>query len=562
MTRGCTLLAWVLLTSLAGTVPGRAAQTAPRAADFAAGQAAAARGDDEAAYDHFRDAYDPTTDGAGELAALAATAARLGDLPRFHALLDSVVGAGPGYPYALQYWAALGLQQGTPPDAVRAEFEQYLDAHGDDGAALLRFVRVLQAHDALPEAMALLDGAPARGLSPAAVALPLGEVRAARGDSLGAAEAYLVGLRDDPSAIPLAVKLEELIDAWPAMATLPEVTRRLEAARPTAPRAAAALLTRAHALRAEWPEALAATREPALSATSRGDLLRRLIASARRAGSLDTAAALADSLVALGPPAALPADRLLAADISSARGAHGAASAAYRQAADEGIAGAGVSALAAEVAAARAAGDPPGLAVALARAAAGGVGAGTLSVPQGDLWLSRGAADSALAAYARGIGERATGPAALEALTRARLAQALLRDQVPLATVAAIGAALIEAPAAPGVAAERFEALSGLLAADDSTAVAVLMVRGLVGEWRGRSGDAAGASVALAAAASPASGPEAAALLLAAARWAAAADDAARARTLWREVVERYGATPYALEARRLLAAPTLDGAL
>ena len=52
---------------------------------------------------------------------------------------------------------------------------------------------------------------------------------------------------------------------------------------------------------------------------------------------------------------------------------------------------------------------------------------------------------------------------------------------------------------------------------------------------------------------------EAPALLLAAGRWAAMANDNERAMALWREIVAEHANSPYALEARRLLAATDSD---
>ncbi|MDX1662076.1 MAG: hypothetical protein R3326_09830, partial [Gemmatimonadota bacterium] len=89
--------------------------------------------------------------------------------------------------------------------------------------------------------------------------------------------------------------------------------------------------------------------------------------------------------------------------------------------------------------------------------------------------------------------------------------------------------------------------------ARDSSGVAAGILAGLAAEWDGRAGDPAGASRALerTARATPAEAP---ALLLAAGRWAARAEESERARSLWREVALDHPATPYALEARRLLA--------
>jgi tetratricopeptide (TPR) repeat protein len=175
----------------------------------------------------------------------------------------------------------------------------------------------------------------------------------------------------------------------------------------------------------------------------------------------------------------------------------------------------------------------------------------------GDLWLARGARDSAVAAYARAVDAAPpVGAAAFEALARIRLVRAL--GGAPARPVAELGVLAVAATADPGGAAAALEALVPALGLADSAAARSLLAA-LAGEWRGRSGDAAGASAELEAAAATA-GVEAPALLLAAGRWARDARENERARALWRAVVERHGDTPYALEARRLLAEPEPRG--
>ncbi|MGH7572612.1 MAG: hypothetical protein ACREMK_12325, partial [Gemmatimonadota bacterium] len=207
---------------------------------------------------------------------------------------------------------------------------------------------------------------------------------------------------------------------------------------------------------------------------------------------------------------------------------------------------------------ARRAGEPEEVRQALARAIAAGLPPTRVALIRGDLYLARGAPDSAVGAWAAAVGA-APRPEALAALERVRLIQSLQRAGAGGALLADLGRILVVAPADPRAAAARLDSLATLVSLDqeggDAGEVASALLAGLAAEWVGEAGEPAEASRALEAAVRGA-GAEGAGLLLAAGRWARAAGEEERARGLWREVVERYPGTPHDLEARRLLSEP------
>ncbi|HUP00223.1 MAG TPA: hypothetical protein VM737_01690 [Gemmatimonadota bacterium] len=502
-----------------------------------------------------REAYQPAADDPGVLAAMARAASETGDLPRFRAVLDSVVGAGTAGPHAVAYWGALSLQADAAPDSVAAAFDRHLARAANDRAALLAFFRVLEAHGAYAAAEVLLDRAEGRGVRPTTLAGMRGEVRERRGDPAGALEAYLAAIADGETvAVTAAARIEGLLARWPETAAAAE---RLETARDALPedvrRLVVPLLVRAWIGTGDWAAARHAAQDPALDRETTGELLRRVAAGARGAGEPAAAEVTLEDLLSLGPPAARPSDRLLLAEVTRERGDPDEAVAELRRAAAAGVAGAGRRVLIAEVEAAREAGDAARLAGSIERARAGGVDPAQIGVPAGDLALAAGAPDSALAAYARAAGDPSIGPAALEALARVRVVQWLLRVRVPSATYAALGATLVAAPAGPALAAARLDSLAAAIGAEPAHS----LLMGLAAEWHGRAGDPAGASVALALAASrPEAGAESPGLLLAAGRWARAAGNELRAAELWEGLLRDHAGSPYALEARRLLRHP------
>src|SRR5688500_7411477 len=150
---------------------------------LAVGRAATARGDHPEAWRLFRTAYDPAADDPRVLARLAEAAASLGDLARFRAVLDSIVGPGPGPRHALEYWIALSLDAGVTPAAVRDEIDEHLAARPADLEALLAFVRVLRAHRTDGVAVEVIERAIGRGVERASVAVALGDLRRDAGDA-------------------------------------------------------------------------------------------------------------------------------------------------------------------------------------------------------------------------------------------------------------------------------------------------------------------------------------------------------------------------------------------
>lgn len=508
-----------------------------------------AAGQEVGAWERARAAYDPGADDPAALARLAASASRQGALPRFRALLDSVVAADPNAANSRQYWGALVLGSGGEVDRVSRVYLDYVEGNPGDGAAIAAFARVLAGHGALAAAVEVIDLAQEAGASRAAIGVPLGEVREARGEPEEALEAYLWALPSEEASARIAELVDELADEPGASV---RVRERLERAREGAPTASAAplapLLVRASLATEAWEAALEAAADSALGPGERAGALRSVARAARRRDPGVATRAL-ERLVAIGPPHAGPPDRLLLAELARERGDPAAAGSARRA---PGAGFRGTDALVA-VETARATGHPDTLRAAVDRALREGIPPELLAVPRGDLWLRRGRADSAAAAYAAAGPSPTTRPIPLSALGRIRLATALVRAGAAGETVAEIGEALIAAPADPS-ASDRLEAAVEELDGGEEASVARALLRGLAGEWRGRGGDPAGASASLEAAAREAPAGEAAALLLAAGRWAEAAERGDRARGLWRRVALEHPGTPYALEARRLLA--------
>ncbi len=488
-----------------------------------AGRAAANRGDHAEAFAHFRAAYQPLEDHPMALAGMARAAAQLDDTKRFRAVLDSLVGNEEMGPNGLSYWAALSLEAGVEPIGVVDRFDVYLDRRVGEMGPFARLFRVLLGHRVHVAASVLLDRALDRGVDPAAVVMLRGELELDRLNPAAALTAYLDAVGYGGATLVGAVAaIERLLETW-SSSLAPEVAvARLEAAKTDADEQAAGLLgplvVQAWIKAGDWVRAIAAADDPALGPTARGEQLRRVAVAALPVAPAAASRAL-DTLVDLGPPATRPADRLLSAEIARATGDHGRVAAELRAAARAGVPGANQGAWVAEVAAARVAGDFDAVERTLARARAEGIDAAALGVPFGDLWLSRQRPDSAIASYARAINEDDTTAEALE-----------------------------------------LDSLASSIGESDSLRIARSLLYGLAGEWRGRAGDATGASEMLAQAVgrSESSG-EAPALLLAAGRWAAVADDTERAIALWREIVAQHATSPYALEARRLLAATNGD---
>lgn len=520
-----------------------------------AGSAVPVRGQ-EAEWNRLRSAWDPGEDSIAVLSGLAGTASDIGDLPRFHAFLDSVVGGDRAGANALRYWGAVGLQLGASPDSVARRFAASLDA-GTDAVTVAELVGILEANESRGAALALLESAAAVGVPRERLALVRGQLMARSGDRDAAVDAWLLALgAGGDDAIAAAARIGDMVadgEGIPA-GTVERLASHRAEARGEIAAAIAALQVRLHASAGRWDEAREAAADPALGPAARGAALRGVARTAREAGLLEAARDALLDLVALGPPAARPEDRLWLGEVEDDLGETSAAAESFEAARREGASGARARELAAQVEAARASGDPGRLARTLDQAVAAGAGPATLAVPRGDLLLARARADSALPAYAEGVGEGPIRWAGLEALSRVRLTQALGRSGTERQVIADLGDALVRAPSDPAAAAERLAELADRLGADDSLAVARSLVLALAAEWRGRAGDPAGASEALEGAALAArSAGEVPALLLDAGRWAEAAGDLDRARGLWRAVVEDHESTPYALEARRRL---------
>lgn len=512
---------------------------------------------DDAAWAGLRAEWDPAADDAGVLAGLARTAAAGRDLPRFHAFLDSVVGADDAGPNALRYWGAVGLELGAHPDSVTRRLAASLGAHTSVGT-LADFVGLLEANDAVDSALALLDEGAAAGVPASRVGLVGGQLLAGTGDREGAVEAWLLVVASGgDEGIAAAARIGDLAaDGRGAPAgTLERVASLREVAEGRTAPAVAMLAVRLHAADGRWSEARAAAGHPALEGSPRGEALREIARRARAAGELAAARDALEELVALGPPAARGEDRLALGEVQDALEDPAAAAESFHIARVGGSPGARAREIAAELEAARASGDSEVLARGVDDALAAGVDPAVLAVPLGDLLLSRALPDSALSAYAAGIDEGPVGPAELEALSRVRLVQALGQSGSPAGVAGGIGGALVRAPGDPAEASRRLAELVGELGDADTLEVARALVLALAAEWRGRAGDPAGASEDLERAAAAAkSAGEVPALLLAAGRWAEAAGDVERARRLWRSVVEKHASTPYALDARRRLA--------
>jgi predicted negative regulator of RcsB-dependent stress response len=509
------------------------------------------------AWDRFRSAWDPADDRMTVLSGLAGAAAELGDLPRFHAFLDSVIGGEGGGPNALRYWGAVGLQLGVPPDSVARAFAASLDTEANV-VELAALVGVLEAHEAVEAALGVLDDAAAVGVPPGRVALVRGQLLARSGDPELAVDAWLLALgAGGEEAVAAAARIGDMAvggHGVPA-GTVERLAGLRAVAAGEVASAIAILQARVHASTGSWTEALEAAADPALGPMARGEALRGIASTAREAGQPEAARDALQTLVALGTPAARAEDRLALGELEDRLGSPAAAAASFEAARLEGASGARAMELAAQVDAARASGDPDALSRTLEEVLAAGADPAILAVPRGDLFLSRARPDSALSAYAAGVGDGPVGPPGLEALSRLRLAQALARSGTGGDVVEQIGDALVRAPADPAAASARLAALAGRLGDADSLAVARSLVLGLAAEWKGRAGDPAGASEALERAALAAvSRGEAPALLLDAGRWAEEAGDHERARRLWRSVVDEHGSTPYALDARRRLA--------
>lgn len=492
---------------------------------------------DSAAWERYRAEWDPAEDDLAMLSGLASAAAELGELPRFHALLDSVVGAGHAGPNALRYWGAVGLQFGASPDSVAARFASSLEPDMS-ALAIEGLVGVLEANEAVEPALELLDAAGGAGVPPERVALVRGQLLARTGDPDGAVEAWLLALGEGgDDAVAAASRIGELA----AAGTVPAGTvERVDGLSPAGGKVAAAvalLRARLHAAAGRWSEALAAADDPALGPEARGEALRGIARAARMAGSPEVTREALQALVAMGAPAARPEDRVALGEIQDATGSPSA-----RQHARE-------------IEAARQSGVPDRLARAVEQALAAGADPAIVAVHLGDLFLARSRPDSALAAYAAGVGEGPVGSEGLEALGRVRLVQALGRSGTEEAVVAELGNVLVRAPAEPADAFGQLAELADRLGEADSLDLARSLVLALAGEWLGRAGDPAGASKALEEAAGAAkSAGEIPALLLAAGRWAEAAGDSEDARRLWRSVIEDHPGTPYALDARRRMA--------
>jgi tetratricopeptide (TPR) repeat protein len=510
----------------------------------------------QAEWDRFRSDWDTEKDSKAVLSGLAGAAAGIGDLPRFHAFLDSVVGGERPGPNALQYWGAVGLQLGVPPDSVARRFAASLN-EGTDAVTVAALVQILEAFDADDAARGFLERAADAGVPGERLALVRGQLLSHSGDREAAVEAWLLAIAaGGDEGVAAAARVGDLVaDGREIPAGTVERLAALRAVADGGSAAAIAMLqVRVHAAAGSWSEALEAAADPALGTEARGEALRGVARTAREAGRLEAARGALETLVALGPPGARPEDRLLLGEVEDELGDAVAAAGNFEAARREGVSGAGARELAAGVAAARASGDPERVALALRQAVAAGADPASVAVPRGDLLLSRSRADSALTAYAEGVREGPVGAAGLEALSRVRLAQALVRTGTARPVVAEIGDALVRAPSDPAVASVRFAELAGRLGDGDTLAVARSLVQALSAEWKGRAGDAAGASEALERAAREARSPtEIPALLLDAGRWAQAAGDPERARRLWRAVVEEHASTPYALDARRRL---------
>lgn len=506
------------------------------------GRAAAARGDHETAFRLFRSALDARRDDRAVLAAMSQAAIQLGDVSRFTTSLDSLVETGEAGPNALQHWGAASLQTGRDPDEVWTPLDSYLADRPDDIEALVAFAEVFEGHAMFDHGERLLEGAVSRGVSPAEFGATLGMFREARNDPVGALEAYIAVLPSGGArAADGSLRIRALLDAWPAEPPVLEAIGRLDAAVPSAEplgrRLLAPLRARAYALSGRWREAIEAAQDPALRPSARGSVLRSVSRIAQSSGDMVAAEEVIEALLAMGPPASVPDDEELLADVRRTMGE------------DEPSAATALEAVARAV-------DPVSLAAAIVQAESSGIDETSLAVPRGDLWLSRGRPDSALVAYAEGVGPGRTGREGLVALGRVRLVRSLPPSPDAIEIGSRLGEVLISASSEPDVAAGRLEQIASRFEVDSLMNGWAIIVA-LVAELRGEAGDPEGAGETLERALlrAPPIG-EVPALLLAAGRWASVAGEDDRSRILWRQVVEAHGRSPYALEARRLLALP------
>lgn len=554
-----SLLAFGLLAVAASA----SAQT-DRAAALEAGRTAAAAGEFEVAYERFVEAWDPAGDDPAVLAAMAGAASRIDALDDLRDRLAPVVATDADAKHAARFWAAAALQTDVPADSVQATLVRRVEARPGDLEALTGYVRVWMGHGGFDLAEALLDRARSAGTPDAAVVALLGDVRAAGGEPLGALEAYARAVAaGGPETGEILRRAQTLLEEWPGGEVPAEavdaIDRIASTAEGPAASALAALRLRAGIAAGAWEAAIDAATDPALGATERAATLRAVAVAARDAGALGPAREAAEALRSMGPPYARPGDRELLADVASRQGDVAGAAAAWRDAtgaaaADPDLTRPGPADPVTRARAALERGDREALVAALEAASSSGVDPAALAVPRGDLWLARGRPDSAMAAWQRGIESGTSRPAGLSALGRARLLQSLGREGAGAEDLTEVGEALLAAPAEPSGVAERLRDLARRAAARDSAGVAAAILEGLAAEWEGRAGDPSGASRSLERAARE-TPVEAPALLLAAGRWADRADEAERARALWREVALEHPTTPYALEARRLLAA-------
>lgn len=505
-------------------------------------------------YEVTRQRFIPEDDSRAALAELARAAAIDNVEPRFLSMLDSLAASATAAPNALAYWGALSIQHRGDATAVAERYAAYLRRPPGDVAALSAMFRVLVGNGALAQAESLLAGA--AGIRSETVAMLRGELEEASGRPAGAIAAYLVVVESGGGAAVAAVAaIEAVFQRWPPGRTRDDAVAVLREARSGASEAEARLiaplLVEAYVGDGRWEDAVEAANDRLLPLESQGEHLRRVAAAAVRADAGAAQLAL-DALFAIEPTVVRPTDRLLVAEVARVLGDHERAATELRAAALAGVPGAGAGALVSEVEAARASGDRNKLEAALLEALAEGVDASVIALPLGDVWLARQRPDSAIASYAAAVTDGGAVDGSVDALSRIRLVQWLLRADVDEAAYGTLGQALIEAPRRPAAAATRVDALAREISVSDTIGVAPSLLVALSGEWRGRAGDATGASQLLATASE---GSESAPLLLAAGRWAEAAEDRERAVALWRRVIDEHAGTPYALEARRRLAA-------
>ncbi|HET6639478.1 MAG TPA: hypothetical protein VFH82_11950, partial [Gemmatimonadota bacterium] len=298
---------------------------------------------DEAEWGGLRAAWDPAADDVRILAGLAGAAAEARDLPRFHAFLDSIVRADDAGPNALRYWGAVGLQLGASPDSVAARLAAAIDSD-TDVATLAEFVGLLEANDAANPAVGLLDAAAAAGARVSRVALVRGQVLARSEDREGAVDAWLLAIGSGgDEAIAAAARIGDMASDGGGVpqGTMERIASLREVAEGEAAAAIAMLAVRVHAAEGRWDEARESAGDPALEVEARGEALRGIARQARDAGALEPAREALAALIALGPPAARPEDRLALGEVEDALGNPSAAAASFEQARLGGASGAG-----------------------------------------------------------------------------------------------------------------------------------------------------------------------------------------------------------------------------